>query len=412
MRAVERRAPVIYQAAMFDGRFVGFADFLVARRRAVPAARHQAGPLGQGRGAAATRRLRRHARRARACRWHPRSNWCSATAPWPVTGSTNCSRYTGRDAPRCRRLLDEHLAGGRAGVVGGRATCGRASAARSAPMQVRAHDDLLLVAGMRVSQRARLIDAGITTVTELAGHAAPVPELSAAHRCIDLTAQARLQIATARRRQAALRDRRPAAADGAARARQRATCSSTSRAIRCGPSTAASGAWSTCSACSTAADDFHPLWAHDRAERAQGAASTSSQMVRKRRKRYPDMHIYHYAAYEKTRAAAAGRALRRRRGRGGRPAAQRRARRPVSVGAQEHSRRRRELQPQVARAALHGRRSCAAATSPRPPTPSPSTRATASCARRARRRGGRRAQGDRGVQPLRLHARPDGCGTG
>src|SRR3954452_15837828 len=29
MRAVERRAPVIYQAAMFDGRFVGFADFLV-----------------------------------------------------------------------------------------------------------------------------------------------------------------------------------------------------------------------------------------------------------------------------------------------------------------------------------------------------------------------------------------------
>src|SRR6202008_1817749 len=29
MRAVERRAPAIYQAAMFDGRFVGFADFLV-----------------------------------------------------------------------------------------------------------------------------------------------------------------------------------------------------------------------------------------------------------------------------------------------------------------------------------------------------------------------------------------------
>jgi len=28
-RAVERRAPVIYQAAMFDGRFAGFADFLV-----------------------------------------------------------------------------------------------------------------------------------------------------------------------------------------------------------------------------------------------------------------------------------------------------------------------------------------------------------------------------------------------
>ena len=31
MRAVERRAPVIYQAAMFDGRFAGFADFAFYR---------------------------------------------------------------------------------------------------------------------------------------------------------------------------------------------------------------------------------------------------------------------------------------------------------------------------------------------------------------------------------------------
>src|SRR5262249_39862617 len=28
-RAIEKRAPVVYQAAMFDGRFVGFADFLI-----------------------------------------------------------------------------------------------------------------------------------------------------------------------------------------------------------------------------------------------------------------------------------------------------------------------------------------------------------------------------------------------
>ncbi len=29
LRAIRRSAPVIYQAAMFDGRFVGFADFLI-----------------------------------------------------------------------------------------------------------------------------------------------------------------------------------------------------------------------------------------------------------------------------------------------------------------------------------------------------------------------------------------------
>ena len=56
--------------------------------------------------------------------------------------------------------------------------CGRVSAAPSAP-QVREHDDLLLVAGMRVSQRARLIDAGITTMTALAQHIGAVPELAA-----------------------------------------------------------------------------------------------------------------------------------------------------------------------------------------------------------------------------------------
>ena len=42
--------------------------------------------------------------------------------------------------------------------------------------QVRASDDLLLVADMRVSQRAQLIDAGITTMTELAEHTGPVPD--------------------------------------------------------------------------------------------------------------------------------------------------------------------------------------------------------------------------------------------
>ena len=138
-------------------------------------------------------------------------------------------------------------------------------------IQVRAHDDLLLVAGMRVSQRARLIDAGITTDrTSWPPTTARCPNCRAGPSRA-LTAQARLQIAPTRRRQAAVRDRRPAAADGAARRRTRATCSSTSRATRCGRPTAASGAWSTCSGVLDVADEFRPFWAHDRAERAPGA---------------------------------------------------------------------------------------------------------------------------------------------
>ena len=58
---------------------------------------------------------------------------------------------------------------------------------------VRETDDLLRVAGMRLTQRARLIDAGVSTATELASHHGPVPDLP--DRVVtSLTAQARLQV--------------------------------------------------------------------------------------------------------------------------------------------------------------------------------------------------------------------------
>ena len=75
---------------------------------------------------------------------------------------------------RLQHLLDEHYAGGapvRWDDDGVRA-CFRCPDCEE---QVRATDDLLLVAGMRVSQRAQLIDAGITTLAELADHTRPGP---------------------------------------------------------------------------------------------------------------------------------------------------------------------------------------------------------------------------------------------
>ncbi len=97
------------------------------------------------------------------------------------------SRRTG-----LQRLLDDHLAGG-AAVTWENEDVRACFRCPECEIQVRAHDDLLLVANMRVSQRARLIDAGITTVAELAGHTGPVPEL-AGRTVAALTAQARLQL--------------------------------------------------------------------------------------------------------------------------------------------------------------------------------------------------------------------------
>jgi uncharacterized protein len=96
-------------------------------------------------------------------------------------------------APRraaLERLLDSHLASGEpvAWEDDEIRACFRCP---ECTIQVRAHDDLLLVAGMRISQRARLIDAGIVTVERLAHHEGGVPELSA-RTVSTLTAQARL----------------------------------------------------------------------------------------------------------------------------------------------------------------------------------------------------------------------------
>ncbi len=48
-----------------------------------------------------------------------------------------------------------------------------------------------------------------------------------------------------------------------------------------------------------AAGNFHPLWAHKRVDERK-ALTDFLALVAKRRKRYPNMHIYHYAPYEKT----------------------------------------------------------------------------------------------------------------
>ena len=190
--AVQRRAPAIFQAAMFDGRFVGFADFLVLD-----------GAQYRLRDTKLARSVKVEALLQLAAYADTLARQGIPVAPEVelVLGDGAVASYRTDEllpvyGPRrdaLQRLLDGHLAGGRAVAwedEGVRA-CLRCAECET---QVRAHDDLLLVAGMRVSQRARLIDAGITTAHDLAGHRGPVPELSA-RAVTALTAQARLQVA-------------------------------------------------------------------------------------------------------------------------------------------------------------------------------------------------------------------------
>ncbi|MEE3067499.1 MAG: TM0106 family RecB-like putative nuclease [Actinomycetota bacterium] len=294
-RAIANHAPVVYQAAMFDGRFVGFADFLVAEGE-----QYRLVDTKLARSPKVTALLQLAA-------------YADALTGMGVAvadeaelrlGDGSVVRYRVCDLipvfrsqrAQLQRLLDEHHAGGTAvrWEDEGVRACFRCALCVE---QVRATDDLLLVAGMRISQRDRLIDAGITTVAELARHCGPVPDL-APGAVAKLTAQATIQV------------------------RQRDTGIAQFEVVDPQPLTLlpepdpgdlffdfeGDPLWTADGhdwgleylfGVLDAAGKFSPLWAHDRVGERRALIEFLA-MVKKRRKRRPNMHIYHYAPYEKT----------------------------------------------------------------------------------------------------------------
>ena len=296
-RAIANDASVVYQATMFDGRFVGFADFLVR-----DGGQYQVSDTKLARSAKVTALLQI----AAYADTLSRSGIPVSPEAELVLGNGAAVRYrVGELIPvyleqraRLQQLLDEHYARGapvRWEDERVRA-CFRCPACEE---QVRATDDLLLVAGMRVSQRAKLIDAGVNTLAELAGYTGPGADLPV--RTLDkLIAQAKLQV---RQRdtgtpQFEVADPQPLTllpnpdegdlffdfegdplwtADGTDWGLEYLF-----GVLEAGRSGA-----------------FHPLWAHDRPDERK-ALTDFLALVAKRRKRFPNMHIYHYASYEKT----------------------------------------------------------------------------------------------------------------
>jgi predicted RecB family nuclease len=295
MRAVDRRAPVIYQAAMFDGRFVGFADFLVFDGERY---RLRDTKLARSVKVEALLQLAAYADTL-AKAGVPVSPDVDlvlgdgATVSYPV--SELLQVYEPRRA-ELERLLDAHLAGGTA-VSWDDPDARACFRCPECTIQVRAHDDLLLVANMRVSQRARLIDAGITTMTGLAHHEGPVPALLP-RTVAALTAQARLQIEprTDGKPPFEVADPQPLTL------LPHPDKGDLFFDFEGDPLWTADGEdWGLeyLFGVLDVGGAFRPLWAHDRAGERQ-AFRNFLGTVRKRRKRYPKMHIYHYAAYEKT----------------------------------------------------------------------------------------------------------------
>ncbi len=295
LRAVERRAPVIYQAAMFDGRFVGFADFLVFDGDRY---RLRDTKLARSVKVEALLQLAAYADTLAAA-GVPVSDEVELVLGDTATVGYRVDELVPVYRPRradLERLLDGHLAGGTA-VRWEDENVRACFRCPECTVQVRDHDDLLLVAGMRASQRARFIDAGIATMTDLTHLDGPVPELPA-RTVAALTAQARLQAAPRidGRPPFEVTDTQPL------NLLPDPNKGDLFFDFEGDPLWTADGRdwgleylWGVLEVSGA----FRPLWAHDRESERQALVDFLA-MVRKRRKRYPNMHIYHYAAYEKT----------------------------------------------------------------------------------------------------------------
>jgi predicted RecB family nuclease len=296
-RAIDRGAPVVYQAAMFDGRFVGFADFLVRRD-----GKYQVSDTKLARSAKVTALLQIAAYADTLSRAgipvDPEAELILGNGTAITYQVDELIPVYREQRARLQRLLDEHYAHGspvRWEDEGVRA-CFRCPVCEE---QVRAADDLLLVAGLRVSQRTKLLDAGITTVTELAEHTGLVADVSA--RSLNaLVAQAKLQV----------RQRDSGTPQFEVADPQPLTLLPNPDEgdlffdFEGDPLWTADGVdWGLEYLFGVLeggkAGTFHPLWAHNRPDERK-ALTDFLALVAKRRRRFPNMHIYHYAAYEKT----------------------------------------------------------------------------------------------------------------
>ncbi len=295
--ALARRPAVVYQATLVDHRFVGIADFLV---------RDDA----TGGYQVLDTKLARHAKIEALLQIAGYADVLrtmgEAVVPTAglILGDGSVVEYPVDDLiPVYRQqraaletLLDRHIAAGAPVSWSDQqvAACLRCPACQP---HVRDDDDLVLIANIRLTQRAALRDAGILTVADLAAHTGPVHGMAASTLAM-LSAQARLQVAQREsgKPQFEVFDAEPL---GAVPAPDAGDLFFDFEGDPLWTDDGTTWCLEYLFGVLDAKGTFRPLWAHDRPAERKALADFLS-LVRKRRKRYPNMHIYHYGAYEKT----------------------------------------------------------------------------------------------------------------
>jgi uncharacterized protein len=310
LAALRDGAAVVYQAAFATDEFVGFADFLV--RTEGGGANHDDSPAYEVYDTKLARRAKITALLQLAAYADQLQLLGIPTGPRVHLllgdGSTSTHHLTDI-APvfadrwaRLRWMIDERVAadGPIPWEAPGYAVCGRCAECAA---QVEATRDVLLVAGMRSTQRIRLAEAGIRTIDQLAASHDPVAGIGAGALAA-LRDQARMQLA----------------GEGGAITSRVYDPSGLAALPEPDPGDIffdfeGDPLWTDGSGGPTSwnleylfgviehedgeREHFRPFWAHDRAEEKR-ATVDFLQYVRDRRLRHPGMHIYHYADYERS----------------------------------------------------------------------------------------------------------------
>lgn len=298
-RAFDDGHPVVYQAAMFDGRFLGFADFVVRESQTYRVCDTK---LARSAKVTALLQLAAYADSLMAADVpvSPEVRLIlgdRSTVDYPVADLVGVYRQR---RIQLQDLLDRHLSGG-AAVQWSDARVRACFRCPACEPEVDRTDDLLLVAGMRISQRAALLEAGVGTVEELATRVEPVPDLSA-RSLQQLVAQSQLQV---RQRDSGAPQfevadpiplgTMPAPNPGDIFFDFEGDPLWTADGVQWG----LEYLFGVLEYDRSGNEKFRPIWAHDR-QSERKALTTFLDLVAKRRRRYPGMHVYHYAAYEKT----------------------------------------------------------------------------------------------------------------
>lgn len=297
---------VIFQACFFDGTFLGYADFI---RREGQTWVVQDTKLARRAKVQALIQLGAYADQLLALGFTPAARVELILGTKAISAHRTdelVAVYRARMA-RLRGLLEAHR-GGTDPVAWGASGITACLRCEVCTPFIEDGEDVLLVAGLTVQQRDRLIAAGIRTVADLAASTEPVDG-------IGLVSLERL------RRQAVIQHRQTTG-DGSVVA-ELADPSAIEALPPASPGdiffdfegdplwfdeTAADrdDAWGleylfgiVEAPIGDAAPEFRPFWAHDRTQE-KAALIAFLEYVTQRREAHPDLHIYHYAPYERS----------------------------------------------------------------------------------------------------------------